>query len=251
MEQYKNKDWLINKYSREKLSMNQIAKLSGISDGTIKYFMKKYNISHRSQSEANHLARGNHCELSPKAIKWINGELLGDGCLCSQSAYSARFSYGSKYFEYCQYVSNILKSFGVKQTGNIREQYYKEYNSYVYYYTSLSYVELLPIYKQWYPNGKKIIPKNIKLTPLTMRQWYIGDGYLKHPKNGRPTIELATCGFLISDVNWLIRRLSDLGFKATRWITNNTINISTKSTKEFLDYIGDCPINCYKYKFNY
>ncbi|KKK40214.1 hypothetical protein LCGC14_3132230, partial [marine sediment metagenome] len=33
-------------------------------------------------------------------IQWLNGELLGDGCLVSYSIYSSNFVYGSKYLEY-------------------------------------------------------------------------------------------------------------------------------------------------------
>ncbi|GAJ16322.1 unnamed protein product, partial [marine sediment metagenome] len=56
---------------------------------TIWRWLKRLNILCRSYGEANHLRQANHCNLSPKAIEWINGELLGDGCLSSQSKYSA------------------------------------------------------------------------------------------------------------------------------------------------------------------
>ena len=95
------------------------------------------------------------------------------------------------------------------------------------------------------------MPRDIKLTPLVCRQWYIGDGCLKHPKNGRPYIELSTCGFSISDVSWLVGELNKLGIKTTRCNSNNIIEISTHSTRAFLNYIGECPVECYKYKWNY
>jgi len=80
----------------------------------------------------------------------------------------------------------------------------------------------------------------------------IGDGCLKHPKNGKPYIVLATCGFPIEDVKWLVKELDKLGFKSTRWPSDNTIYISTYSTKDFLKYIGNkSPTKCYDYKFNY
>jgi len=41
-----------------------------------------------------------------------------------------------------------------------------------------------------------------------------------------------------------------LGFIAKKWI-NNVIGISTYSTKQFLDYSGSSPVECYKYKWNY
>jgi len=248
---YQNKDWLEVKYIDEKLSTYQIAELAKRSQGTIRNWLKRHNISCRSMGEGIHLKQGNNCSLPNKAKQWIDGELLGDAYLRSQSKYSASFSYGSKYKEYINYISDTLKSFGIKQSGGIHKRYYKKGNCYTYNYSSLSYIELLPIRKRWYPQGKKIIPKDIRLTPLICRQWYIWDGYLQHRKERKPSIELSTCGFLITDVKWLVKKLIELGFKATRWANHNSIGISVYSTKQFLNYIGKCPVKCYQYKWDY
>lgn len=248
--QYQNEVWLEGKYIGEKLSQEQIGKLFGTTRDTIRYWLYKLNISQRSYSESVHLARANHCKLSKKAIEWINGELLGDGCLTSESIYSANFRYTSKYPEYAQYVSDTLKSFGIEQSGNIIKYYNKIQKSYCYKYNSHSYKELMPTYEQWYPKKKKIIPKDIELTPLTLRQHYIGDGSLIH-QNRNTRIILCTCGFSILNVNWLIQKLNNLGFKAMRQPSLNTIHISTYSVKNFLNYIGKCPVKCYEYKWEY
>jgi len=246
---YNNKDWLCDQYLRKKLSIYEIAKLCGVNYQIIRYWLIKYNIPLRSYSEATYLAEMNHCKLSQEAIYFINGELLGDGSLKSISPYSALFNYGSKYLEYIRYIKDTLKSFGIKQAGNINKHYYKNLDCYTYHYNSLCYAELLPIYKNWYPDGRKIVPKDIKLTPLTCKQWYIGDGSLKHSKNRKPTIELSTDGFTISDVEWLVKQLKKLNFKATRQPFGNKVYISAYSVKDFLNYIGDCPVNCYQYKW--
>ena len=193
--------------------------------------------------------RHNHCSLSQEAIEWISGELLGDGCLYSRSKYSAQFKYSSKYLEYIQYIFQSLISFGI--TGRISKHLSEFTSNYVYRYTSHSYLELLPIQKQWYPEDEKIIPRNIKLTSLVCRQWYIGDGCLAQLKDNKAYIRLATNGFSILGVKWLIKKLIIIGFKTTRQLSRNTIRISEKSTKSFLDYVGKCPVKCYKYKWNY
>lgn len=231
--------------------MLQIAKSCGRAESTIHRWLHKLNISVRSISEAVHLSEANHCELSKEAIEWIDGELLGDGCMSIHSSYSACFCYASKYPEYIQYVKDTLESFGI-EGGKIYKRLHKRLNCYYYSYASHFYIELLPIHLRWYPNGKKIVPKDIVLTPLTVRQWFIGDGSLKKPKGNRqPKVELGTYNFSIPDVNWLINQLVNLGFKATRKFYNNYIYISTYSTKAFLNYIGKCPVECYQYKFSY
>ena len=184
----------------------------------------------------------NHCNLSFKAVEWIDGELLGDGCVYSRSTHSANFVYKSKHLEYIEYVSKTLSSFGILQTGKINKM--RGVNAYAY--TSLYYPELLPIRMHWYPEGKKVVPRDIKLTPLTCRQWYIGDGCLR--KTG--CIILATYGFLVEDVKFLVNQLQELGFLAIRQPSTNVIRIANCSTKDFLRYVGASPVECYKYKWD-
>lgn len=254
---YQNKEWLEDKYIKDELSISRISELYKIDRSSLYRELVKLDIPCRSYNEANHLRRKNHCNLSQEAIEWIRGELLGDGNLDSRSIYSARFGYGSKYLEYVEYVRDILNSFGIKQVGKINKRINTRQGNISYHYFSRRYVELLPIYKQFYPEGKKIVPKDIKLTPLTCRQWYIGDGCLIHKKrgnnrkNGRPCITLFTCGFTISDVEWLLEQLNKLGFKVTRQVSRNSIAISAYFTEKFLNYIGSSPVKCYDYKWDY
>lgn len=250
-DKYCDKKWLENKYLREKLSTIQISKLCKVSCRTILDWLYKFNISIRSRAERTSLAKTNHCNLSQKAIEWLDGELLGDGSLQSRNPYSANFVYGSKYLEYAQYVSNTLKSFGIEQAGKINKNYHKGTKGFTYHYNSRYYKELLSIRKKWYINGKKIVPQNIKLTPLTCRQWYIGDGSLSRQEGRMSHIRLATNGFLIEDAEFLKNKLIELGFNTTRRNHGNRVAISAYSTKDFLDYIGKCPVKCYQYKWDY
>lgn len=50
---YKNKEFLIQKYVDEKLSMNEVAKICGCGTTTIHTFLIKYNIPRRTKSEAH------------------------------------------------------------------------------------------------------------------------------------------------------------------------------------------------------
>jgi len=249
IKKYRDKVWLWNRYSEDKLSERQIAELCKAGNTTIHRWLKRFSIQTRSSGEGHHLRKGNHCRLSLEAIEWLNGELLGDGYLRNRHGWSAGINYSSKYFEYIQYISDTLKSFGIEQVGKIQKAYSKKSNTYFYTYKSRDYKELLLIHKKWYPEGKKIVPKDISLTPLTCRQWYIGDGSLKHFKNNNSTIRLATCGFIINEVDWLVKQLNEINIKSKRTPLSNEIYISICSTKEFLNYIGKCPVKCYQYKF--
>ena len=247
---YIDKKLLRKLYIDEKKSGIQIATLLNISRETIYKKLKKNNIDIRSVGEREHIRKANHCNLSHKAIEWINGEMLGDGSLRAQSKYSAHFAYSSKFEEYINYISDTLNSFGINRSGNIRSRRDKKFkNSIAYHYASLRYTELHTLYKKWYPNGRKIVPKDIELSPIALRQFYIGDGSLGNIQNKYSYIELCTNGFPPEDVEFLVKKLKDIGFKTTRQPRNNVIRISTYSTKDFLDYIGKCPVECYQYKW--
>lgn len=190
----------------------------------------------------------NHCNLTFEAMDWINGELLGDSSLEQRSPLSARFLHTSKYLEYACYIRDTLEGFGVERVGRIIKRLPTNFGDPVYTYGSRNYIELLPIRMYWYPEGKKVVPKYIKLTPVTCRQWYIGDGSF-HERD--KFIRLHTNAFPISDVEWLVRQLAEIGISASRQPNSNVIRIFCCSTKDFLNYIGNCPVSCYQYKWRY
>ena len=237
---YKDQIWLRKQYIEKKRSPNDIANEIGVATNTIIYWLKKFHIPRRSYSEANHLKAANHVQLSPHAIEFIEGELLGDGSLYSRSQWSAAYSHGSKYKEYIDWLAERLSGFGIKQAGSMVTQHplgrYTTYN-----YISLSYEELKPMRDRWYPKGKKIVPHDLILTPLMVRQWYIGDGCLDTKRGKRSSIRLSTCSFSVQDVLYLAHSLRELGFNARRRSSHNIIYISPRSVARFLNWIGPCP----------
>jgi len=199
--------------------------------------------------------KSNSVTLYPHILDWLCGELLGDGCLYHpKGGVSAKFQYSSKYMEYTWYVAKTLDSYGIRQSGKICKRISKsdlvEKECTTYQYQSLSYIELQILYNLWYPEGKKIVPEGLGLPPVTCRQWYMGDGSLVHSRLKRPCINMSTQTFPVEGVNWLVSQLVALGFKASRQPNSNSIYISPYSVGDFLDYIGECPVGCYKYKWD-
>ena len=189
------------------------------------------------------------CNLYGESLDWIIGELLGDGCIIitqGTQSQTATFKYSSKYLEYIQYVSNTLRRFGIVRAGEIYKEYNKKWGVWGYHYQSCSYYELKVLYDWWYSGGTKDVSRSTLLTPLVCRQWYIGDGSLHRVNN---CIRISTECFPEGTVNWLVKQLINIGIRAKRTRVNR-IYISPYSTANFLDYIGECPVECYKYKWN-
>jgi len=95
---------------------------------------------------------------------------------------------------------------------------------------------------------KKIVPKDICLSPECVLNWYLGDGNFDRFYNH---IRISTDGFFRSDVVFLSELLSDvidikcsLGKRSMITICNRV------GVSKFFDYIGSCNIpNCYNRKF--
>lgn len=126
----------------------------------------------------------NNVVLINELKEFLDGELLGDGHLNPVTyngiVTSVRYQHGSSKKRYLQWLGMVLTNYGIKRCGNIRKRLHEIPTSKSicidYHYCSKSYRELVSYYSRWYPNRKKIVPKDLKLTPVTVRQWYIGDG---------------------------------------------------------------------------
>ena len=72
--------------------------------------------------------------------------------------------------------------------------------------------------KRWYDTSvkpaKKIVPKDVNLSPLSLSVWYQGDGYLMNLTSGKdythPAIGLSTQSFTYDECKFLARKLSEL-----------------------------------------
>jgi hypothetical protein len=242
---YKDKNWLYNKYCKEKLSIRDIGKMLNVYPTIIKRWLIYYNIPIRTRKEASHIRQSNHFTVTKQFEDWLSGEMMGDGCIQSYSDYSAKITYASKYLEYIDYISGTLDNFGIKQSGHIYKRD-KGDGWIAYQYQSKRYEELKSFHSKWYCNGKKRIPSDLELTPIILRQWYIGDGNLH---KSRRNISLATNCFTENELDFLINLFKNLDIIATK-MSQNCLYISTKSVKQFLDYIGECPVSCYEYKWD-
>lgn len=185
-----------------------------------------------------------HVEITKELKEFLDGLLLGDGNLTiGKGSKGAYYSHGDKNFDYIKWLSNKFRDFGIKQCGKITIL-----NKIVYRYKTLTYIEFNKITKEWYPNGKKQISKNLIVTPTILRNWYIGDGNF----SDSPIINSKLFSF--EDLKRIANQIRRLGIKLTlrQFKDRKRIRISKKSEKRFLAYllsdIDYIPPN-YNYKF--
>ncbi len=254
-------------YLDKKMSTTQISKNSfnlfgfTISSSSIYNTLLKYNISIRSKSES--IGRGmsfldyDSSFESESMIEWIDGFNLGDGYISfSNTKYhkwqGSRYVIGTVEKEWCEYAISGLKIYSLsepKQYGKIRDKAPRlSWSS-----RTLTHPDIVKQAERWYPNGKKKVPIDVRITPTSLLLWYLGDGSIT--KSGISyTVRFATCSFEPEDIdNILIPKMEALGLEVWRdKCGKNDIKMSTKSTNRFFDIIGHkSPIACYNYKFEF
>ena len=206
---------------------------------------------------------GNNCELTSKARAIITGLLLGDGFYAG-GKYSASLVIGQQYIhlDWLDLVEAQLKveglhflkrnfqaahvrpvKTGAKAGQLIRAQAFVKAQT--LFYRTL-HVEFL----RWYPNGRKILPLDIKLTdPVTLAHWYMGDGSVDTGL-GRLQIQLATNCFCEQDVRRLADQLVDIGIDSTisHWRNQPVLCIRHRNAKAFLDIVSPHLTESFRYK---
>lgn len=157
-------------------------------------------------------------KLTRRQREIIIGTLLGDSCLETQNKGKTFRLKVEHAIIQRPYVDWLAQEFGswlrtpprVWQRMVLGKSYTK------YGFQTLSHPALRFFAHQFYWQGRKIVPTQIKrwLTPLAFTIWYMDDGSVKsHQTNGRI---LNTQGFTLEEVQRLIQAMNDrYGFSAT------------------------------------
>jgi len=179
-----------------------------------------------------------HCSLSEKEKEILDGLMISDGCMSSTTAISARFTCGFKYESLLHEIKRVFSSF---EFGNITQ----DKKTKCFHMKSRMYAEFLEENKRWYVDGKKIIPKDFRLTATSLFWWFISDGYLNHNN-----IYLCTDSFSDSDLTLAINFFKKENFNPN--ITSQKrLSFSNLESEKLINWMlkENCPLNDYVYKF--
>lgn len=189
---------------------------------------------------------GNHIELSDGLVEFLDGLLLGDGCLSSRRDVSAYYQHRDKHQDYIQWLIRGLSDFRLNLAGKIHKQGNGR-GGFTYYFKTKEYRELKKVYDRWYPDREKKIPNDIAFSPSTLMNWYVGDGTRK--KDGSVYL-LVIQERMRKNLPLVVEKLEDIGMECT--INSMGVRIRNKSSDRFFEYIqsnGNEIPPCYQYKF--
>ena len=233
--------------------------LLGVSQSSISFYMKKYNIPSRSYSELR--SSKLIIPMTDNMYEILRGAMLGDGSLkIEKNGVNASFSYTSKSYQHVYYVvKNFLEyrsGIGIRNNDVYDKRTDKTY--YKYQFTTVTSPTFTEEYYKWYIDGIKHIPEDLKLTPLICKIWYLGDGSLRNLCNNTQDVVLCTNCFNKDEIKQILLPQLQM-FNAKLYKTANLkngqesflIRIGKKvDVKKFLDYIGECPFDDYRYKWD-
>jgi len=203
--------------------------------------------------------RSNHIEITPEIQEYIDGLLLSDGSIALQSTMHSAYlkvGLGSKSEDWALKIREDLENLGVKFGKNYRSK-----DGTAFGISSISYAEFCLFRQRWYPNGLRRVPRDFALTPIVVKNWYLGDGvfYRYSEKAGKNSnisiITLATNRFPKEDVEYLSSLLKkeigiepNINYMYLKY-PQPIIRINKQDDVErFLRYIGDIDLESLRHK---
>lgn len=244
------KDELIKLYHGELWSLTDIAKRFDCNIATIHRQFKKHGIPTRDPRTATkiYLDKTYDKPLSNELIEFIEGNLLGDGALRkSKKNSNAHYTHGDKHCDYIEWIADYFRK------ENIKVNIYRQRENYWFMQTEVN-VYLSEIYEKWYPENHTVklkLPVDFTITPIKLRQWYIGDG----SKKSNNSVSISKDSRLdLSDKLRLQQEIENALNIKTTWHKDadnlmSRLYITTSYSAAFFDYIGECPIDSYRYKW--
>lgn len=234
-------------YFDEKMSASEIANKYDVTIGAVLIRFRRNNIKRRTMSEGQNI-HANHIELNNTIIDFIEGLLLGDGCiLVPPEGKSGTYSHSDKNYQYLEWLKTVFQSMGIecteikkngKNAWSVKTKYYREF---VYFR------------KKWYPGNKKVIPIDYLITPIGTFNWYIGDGsyykYVKGKRNGGSKVVICSQFDQEGKIR-LAEQLKSIGIDNSIYF--DCIYIKSSGRKIFFEYIRNHNYSvpeCYEYKF--
>lgn len=241
--QYQEERWLREKYHEEGLSGREVAEEAGVSWPTISRWMDHHDISRRDRIQSNSI------DLSSEALDFVEGHVLGDACLTNYHKGAALFAISNKYREVVEWYVSRLKSYGIEFGSEGIVDTEGGFGHQVFTVRTRSYPSFGDLREKWYPNGDLQIPRSLKLSPISLKQWYIGDGSL----SGN-SVTITADRYERESVECLCSQIKAMGVDCYINAHNgdaNRVYIPADSAADFFGVIGSRPdpIPCYDYKW--
>ena len=241
----------IDALKNQGMTYRELGEIYGGNAANVFYWHKE-----RDKRKIPEESKGRRLLISKDLAEILTGLLLGDGSLIiNKGSPSGYYSHGEKHHKFLFWLFNLLQEYGLEWSGKIRESKITNYGTTGFSANTYYYRDLKEWRNRFYPAGKKMVPKHIKLTPSMLLHFYIGDGnYYKRTYCDGGMVTFNTQGFLVEDCELLIDAFQAVGINA--YLNNSKGPIirfcKRREIDNFFDYMDCCPKEItliYGYKF--
>jgi hypothetical protein len=237
-------------YIDEHMRAEDIGKIFGVSVKTILQCLRQAGVIIRKRGYGFNIKP--QIELTKQQYDFFDGLIVSDGSIYASNSdgrnRNAAISCGFKYKEFADYINAYLCLNGNVHKKIHKSDRYKSGQCVQYGLMSPNNVLFTKERNRWYPNGTKIIPNDFRFSPVSMNIMYLCDGYLIKNSKSYRSVRICTQSFDNDNINIIISNLYDVGIDA-HITPDNLIMMNTKNSIRFIEYIGPCPVECYKYKW--
>jgi hypothetical protein len=99
---------------------------------------------------------------------------------------------------------------------------------------------------RWYPDGRKVVPRDLGISPECVLNWFLCDGSCSETR-GSAQLVLCTDAFSPADLDFVRGQLAGVGIEVR--VCGRRLRVRQNSVVRFYDYIGHCPVSCFAYKW--
>ena len=196
------------------------------------------------------------------AAQVFNGVMLSDGSMRILSGRSVGFELaqgGLDHRDWLLVAKFMMFALGVRCHGP--NHYTVGSHDQLKIYSCSNKGFLASQYERWYPNKRKRVPLDIELTPISLANWYMGDGCRRSHYSHFVSADFCTDGFAPEDLDLLLTQLCDLGLShisiyqhySSRERKHGRINIHSVDFPKFVEMVRPFTVQsfCYKIKEEY
>ena len=244
--------YIIDEYINGK-SLSELGKELSYNIATIRRFLINNNIKIRDVKESvSKFHKQSTLVFDDYFRSNVIGWILGDGGLrIPKAGINPKFHYTDKKKDHIDYICSILTKYNIHYNISFNK------NSECYNIDSEARPEFHEFYNLFYGyegldehNRKYKILPDINLNPIILRNWYIGDGSSSNQGKIGNHRGFIGCKFENPYITDQFKNLFGNDFKLYSlntgmyqyYFTNNGL-------KKLLEYIGECPVESYKYKW--
>lgn len=187
------------------------------------------------------LLNRNHQSLSYMQEQVLTGLLIGDGSITDEWK-SVEFSHKKIHEEYVDWLLNSLGSIA----GNKQSERISGYGTVMVPARTISCIQIQDFASRFIDNNKKIIPKNIELSPLSVAIMYMDDGSLQVNSKQLDRCELCLNDYDEQSVDNLIEafrlqlHIHPVKLQNKGWVLRFNFKETQKLQTIIAPYICDC-----------